>query len=121
MQRDKQLAPIIKLIRDRDKNTLKSVSPYFYSLKRDLSVTPSGCILYDNRLMVPKLLKQLVIDSLHQTHPGQLGMLQLADLIWFPCIHRDVTYKAQSSPDCIKNGKNLKTIQTKSQLGNYQN
>ena len=44
-QRDKQLAPIIKPIRDRDWNTLKSVSPYFYSLKRDLSVTPSGCIL----------------------------------------------------------------------------
>ena len=66
--------------------------------------------------MVPKLLKHLVIDSLHQTHPGQLGMLRLADLIWFPCIRRDVTYKAQSSPDCIKNGKNLKAIQTKSQL-----
>ena len=67
--------------------------------------------------MIPKLLKQFVIDSLHQTHPGQLGMLQLADLIWFPCIHRVVTNKAQSCPDCIKNGKNLKTIQCKSQLG----
>ena len=44
-------------------------------------------------------------------------MLRLADLIWFPCIHRDVTYKAQSCPDCIKSGKNLKAIQNKSQLG----
>ena len=94
-QRDKQLAPIIKPISDRDWNTLKSVSPYFYSLKPYLSVTPSGCILYDNQLMDPKLLKQFVIDSLHQTHRGQLGMLRLADLIWFPCIRRDVTYKTQ--------------------------
>ena len=108
-QKDKRLAPIIKLIRHRDWNTLKTVSPYLHSLKHDLSVTPSGCILYDNQVMTPKLLKRLVIDSLNQTHPGQLGMLRLADLIWFPCIHRDVTYKAQSCPDCIKNGKSLKT------------
>ena len=43
-QKDKQLAPINKLIRDRDWNTLKTVSPYLYSHKRDLSVTPSGCM-----------------------------------------------------------------------------
>ena len=116
-KKDKQPAPLIKLIEDRDWNTMKTVNPYFYSHKRDLSVTPLGCILYDNRLMVPKSLKQLVIDSIHQTHPGQLGMLRLADLIWFPRIHRDVTYKAQSCSDCIRNGKNLKAIQTKSQLG----
>ena len=96
---------------------MKTANPYFYSLKRDLLVTPSGCILYDNRLVVPKSLKQLVIDSIHQTHPGQLGMLRLADLIWFPRIHRDVTYKAQSRSDCIRNGENLKAIQTKSKLG----
>ena len=39
-QKDKQLAPLIKLIRDRDWNTMKTVNPYFYSLERDLSVTP---------------------------------------------------------------------------------
>ena len=100
-QKDRQMAPIIKLIRDKDWETLKKVSPYFYSLKRDLSITPSGCVLYDNRLKVPTSLKQLVINSLHQTHPGQSGMLQLADLVWFPRIHREVTAKAQSCGDCI--------------------
>ena len=91
-QKNKRLTSIIKLNRQRDWNTLKTVSPKFQSLKLDLSITPSECILYDNRLRIPKLLKRPVIDSLRQTHPGQLGMLQLADLIWFPCIHRDVTY-----------------------------
>ena len=95
-QKDKNMAPIIKLIKEKDWETLKRVSPYFYSLKRDLAVTPSGCVLYDNRLIVPAALKQLVINTLHQTHPGQTGMLRLADLVWFPRIHRDVTAKAQS-------------------------
>ena len=115
--KDKNMGPIIKLIKDRDRETLKKTSPYFYSLKRDLSVTPSGCVLYDNRLMIPSQLKQLIIDALHQTHPGQTGMLRLADLFWFPWIHRDVTTKAQSCADCIKKGKNLKPLITKNSLG----
>ena len=111
------MAPIIKLIGDKDWETLKNVSPYFYSLKRDLSITPSGCVLYDNRLMIPASLKQLVINSLHQTHPGQSGMLQLADLVLFPRIHREVTAKVQSCGDCIKKVKNLKPIAPKKSLG----
>ena len=52
------------------KKSGKRASPYIYSLKRDLAVTPTGCVLYDNRLMVSAALKQLVINALHQTHPG---------------------------------------------------
>ena len=74
-QKDKQIAPIIELIKDKDWDTLEKISPYVYTLKRDLAVTPTGCVLYDNRLMVPSSLKQLVINSLHLTHPGQVGML----------------------------------------------
>ena len=100
-QKDKNMSPIIKLIKEKNLETLKRVSPYFYSLKRDLAVTPTGCVLYDNRLMIPAALKQLVFNALHQTHPVQTGMLRLADLVWFPRIHRDVTAKAQSCTDCI--------------------
>ena len=111
--RDKTMAPIIKLIRELDWETLKRTSPYFYSQKPDLSITPSGCVLYDNRLMVPAHLKELVIDSLHQTHPGQTGMLRLADLMWFPRFHWELAANTQSCGDCIKKSKNLKPLITK--------
>ena len=62
-QKEKIMSPIIKLIKEKDWETLKQVSPYFYSLKRDLAVTPTGCVLYDNRLMIPAALKQLVINA----------------------------------------------------------
>ena len=39
--KEKQLAPILKLIQDRNWSKLKDVSPCIHSLKRDLSVTPS--------------------------------------------------------------------------------
>ena len=45
LEKDHQIARNIKLIQDRDWETLKRVSPYSYSLKRDLSVTPSWCVL----------------------------------------------------------------------------
>ena len=115
--RDKTMAPNFKLIRERDWETLKRMGPYFYSLKPDLSITPSGCVLYDYRFMVPSKLKQLVIYSLHQTHPGQTGVLRLADLVWFSRIDRDITTKTQSCGDCIKKGKNLKPLITKNSLG----
>ena len=53
--RDKTMAPIIQPKIERDWETLKRTSSYFYSLKRDLSITTSRCVLYDNRLMVPSL------------------------------------------------------------------
>ena len=110
------MVTIITLIKDHDWETLQKVSPHFYSLKRDLSITPSGFVLNDNRLMVPSALKKLVIDSLHQTQSGQTGLLHLADPIWFPRIHRGITSKAQSCRNCIKKDKNLKPLFTKNSL-----
>ena len=54
---------------------------------------------------------------MHQTHPGQAGMLSLGNQVWFPCIHRSLTSKAQSCEECTKQRKNLKPIIPKQDLG----
>ena len=74
-------------------------------------------MLYDNKLVIPRNLKQLVIDAIHQTQPGQAGMLSVGNLVWFPCIHRSLTYKAHACDECTKQGKNLKPIIPKQDLG----
>ena len=101
-RQDRTLTPIIKMIRDKDWETLRKSNKYFYSLRKDLAVTSSGCMLYDNKLVIPSNLKQFVIDAIHQTHPGQAGMLSLGNLVWFPCIHRSLTSKAQACEECTK-------------------
>ena len=83
-RQDRTLTPIIKMIEEKDCEALRKPNKYFYSLQKDLAVTNSGCMLYDNRLVIPRSLKQFVIDAIHQTHPGQAGMLSLGNLIWFP-------------------------------------
>ena len=74
-------------------------------------------MLYDNKLVIPRNIKQFVIDAIHQTHPGQARMLSLGNLIWFPCIYRSLTSKAQACEECTKQGTNLKPIMSKQNLG----
>ena len=90
---DRTLTPIIKMIKDKDWESLKKSNKYFYSIRKDLAITESGCMLCDNKLLNPRNLKQFVIEVIHQTHPGQTCMLSLGNLVWFPCIHRSLKSK----------------------------
>ena len=99
-----------RLIELQDWNAIKCFSKYWYSLRKDLSVTPNGCILYDGKMYIPSQLRKPVIDSVHKTHPGQASMIYLAQLIWYPQIHRDIVALAQRCKQCTKTGKNLKPI-----------
>ena len=55
--------------------------------------------------------------DIHQTQSSQAGMLSLGNLIRSPCIHRWLTSKAQACKECTKQGKNLKPILQKQNLG----
>ena len=116
-RQDCTLTSINKMIKDKDWESLKKSNKYFYSLRRDLAITESGCMLYDNKLVIPRNLKQFVIDAIHQTHPGQACMLSLGNLIWFPCINGSLTSKAQACEECTKQGKNLKPLIPKQNQG----
>ena len=44
-------------------------------------------------------------------------MISLGNLVWFPFIHRSLTSKTQACEECTKQGKNLKPILPKQNLG----
>ena len=96
---------------------LKKVNPIFHKIYRDLSVTPTGCLLYDNRLFIPAKLRPMVLQTIHSKHPGQAGMLALTKLTWYSHIHIEIVAQAQSCKHCIDKGKNLKPLITKNNLG----
>ena len=114
---DKSLAPINKFLKEKVLESLKKTKKYWYSLRKELAVTFTGCIFYDNNLLIPRQLKQLVIDAIQQTHPGQAALLSLGNLLCFRCIHRCLTAKAQTCDESIKQGKNFKQISQKQKLG----
>ena len=113
----KELKIIMDYVKTENWEDLKKVNPLYYRIRRDLSVTPTNCLLYDNRLVIPSRLKQLVLDTIHHNHPGQAGMLALAKLIWWPHIHSEIVSKAKACRQCIDKGENLKALIPKTKLG----
>ena len=113
---DPQSRSLQQIIKDKDWTTLKHFSRYWHSLKRDLGVTPSGCIIYDGKLFIPTQLRKPIRNSIHRKHPGQSGMMHLANLIWFPRIHREIVTLTQNCQPCIKIGKNIKPIIPKNKI-----
>ena len=98
---------IHRLIELQDWNAIKNFSKYWYILRKDLSVNPNGCILYNGEMYIPTKLRKTVIDSVHKTHPGQADMIYLAQLIWYPQFHRDVVAQAQRCKQCTKTNKKI--------------
>ena len=50
------------------------------------------------------------MNAIHRKRPGQTGMMHLANLIWFPRLHREIVTLFQNCQPCIKIGKNLKPL-----------
>ena len=89
---------------------MRNFAKYWYNLRRDLISNPNGCILYDGKLHTPTQLRKTIIDSVYKTHPGQSGMIYLAQLICYPQIQRDIVALAQKCKQLTKTVQNLKAI-----------
>ena len=63
----------------------------------------------------------MVLDFIHHKHLGQVDMLALSTLVWWPHIHSDITAKAQACRHCTDKAKNLKAVLPKTQLGSQPN
>ena len=74
----KDLGPIIDMVNKQDWLSLKQNNPILHKIRRDLSVTPTGCLLFDNKLVIPAKLRPPVLQTIHRKHPGQAVMLALA-------------------------------------------
>ena len=104
---------ILKEVRDcvirNEPDRLQDIIPYLFSYWRDLSVKHS-CVFLDERIAIPKAIKDPVLEDIHSTHPGSFAMLSLAQNIWWPYIHRDILAKASECKACTEIGKNLKSV-----------
>ena len=96
---------ILKKVRDcvirNNAERLQEISPYLFSYWRDLSVK-HGCVCLDERIAIPKSIKDAVLEDIHSTHPGSFAMLSLAQNIWWPYIHRDILPKASECKACTE-------------------
>ena len=109
-KKDRSINFLLNIVKEQKWDTLKSCyGPYFYNVRHRLSVR-DGILLYDERAVIPKQLRQILVDALHLTHPGQGGTLEAARSIWYPYLHRDIVATAQNCKECREKGENLKVI-----------
>ena len=57
-----------------DEDRLKNISPYIHSYWRDMSVK-HGCLCIDEKMAIPKALKDAGLEDIHSTQPGSFAML----------------------------------------------
>ena len=67
-----------------------------------------GYVVVDNRIAIPTCLRKSLLARLHRSHAGQLAMVDAAQYIWWPRMHRDIVQLCKDCPQCTKIGKNLK-------------
>ena len=71
----------------------------------------SDRLLYmDGRLVIPFTLRNAVLKTLHEPHPGQFGMKYLAQYICWPHINRQIYFHGINCSQCTQTGKNIKSI-----------
>ena len=63
-----------------------------------------GCIMFDNRVLVPDALRELILQQFHEDHPGIVAMKSIVrSLVWYPGISDDVEKLVKSCTICQDN------------------
>ena len=65
--------------------------------------------MVDNGIAIPNVLQKPILAPLHRSHAGQLAMVDTAQYIWWPRMHRrDIVQLCEDCPQCTMFDKNLK-------------
>ena len=104
---------VLKEVRDciltNNESRLKALNPYIHPYWRDLHVR-SGCVCIDEKVAIPNVLREAMIDDIHVRHPGTWGMICVATHCWWPYMHRELIDKATECKPCTVIDKNPKSV-----------
>ena len=67
-------------------------------------------VCIDEKVTIPNVLREALIDDIHSSHAGTWGMIFMATHCWWPYMHRELIVKATEGKPCTVIGKNLKSV-----------
>ena len=100
---DASLCLMKRAIINRDYEGFCRIDSYIKSFWHCAAVV-DGCIVVDNRIAIPMCLRKPLLSRLHRSHAGQLAMVDAAQYIWWPRMHRDIVQLCKDCPQCTKFG-----------------
>ena len=110
-ENDSLIRKVISLVRSRNNAVIARLPPPWREQFNSFSVSENGLLYMDNRLVIPKDMRENVLRAIHFGHAGRDGrdaMLREASDIWWPRVHREIMEKAKNCSACQQAGKNLK-------------
>ena len=110
---DEFLQKILNLMKTPDSTKINRLPAPWREKFRCFSRDSNDYIYMDERLVVPKALRPIILRSLHYGHPGRDSMLAIAANVWWPRLHRDVVGLAKHCQQCQASGKNIKPMHIK--------
>ncbi|PIO65754.1 hypothetical protein TELCIR_12554 [Teladorsagia circumcincta] len=105
--KDSQLKEVLQCVQARKwPRKPKNCLLRFNSMRNNLT-TLRGCLIFGDRIVIPKSLQATVLADLHDGHPGMSRMKMLArDYCYWTHIDKDIEDKVKSCIRCQENAKN---------------
>ena len=105
---DEFLQKIILLIKKPDSTKINRLPTPWRKKFRCLSLDQHDFLYMDERLVIPKTIRPIIMRSLHYGHPGRDVILVTVSNVWWRMLHREVIAIARSCPQCRESGENKK-------------
>ena len=105
-RRDPLLSRVFRLVEHgwHDEKPDIDVDMKAFRQRRSELAIVDGCIMWGNRLIIPKQGQKRVLEALHEGHPGIARMKSFARAFaWWPKMDADIEQKAKSCNSCQEN------------------
>lgn len=104
-QKDCELQELLNLIKngwpDSKKQLKENIKPYWKD--RDDLVEMKGIIFKCNRMVIPKSLRNDIINKLHYTHLGlEKTLCKAQELVYWPYMNKEITDKILNCQICLR-------------------
>uniref|UniRef100_A0A7I4Y6B5 RNA-directed DNA polymerase n=1 Tax=Haemonchus contortus TaxID=6289 RepID=A0A7I4Y6B5_HAECO len=104
--KDPNLKEVLHFVRSGEWPKKSDVAKRFNSLKESLS-TQNGCLLIEDRIVIPDTLRKAVLSELHDGHPGMTRMKMLArNYVYWTNINDDIETFVRTCRRCQESAKN---------------
>ena len=116
-ENNRNIYKTIRLIEDKNPAVISGLPPPWRENFISFSLDSKNLIYMDQRLVIPKDMRENVLRAIHFGHAGRDAMIREASGMWWSRIQREIVEKARNCSECQEAGKNFKCVNSQKEFG----